>query len=359
MNSLTVELEDRSYPILIGNGFFGRPNLLDPYIRGRDVLVVTNDVVGPVYQEPLRPLLGDRRIEIVQLPDGEANKNMAVLGLIIDRLVEQGFGRDCTVVSLGGGVVGDMGGFAAAIYQRGVDFIQVPTTLLAQVDSSVGGKTGVNHPGGKNLIGAFHQPRCVLTDTDSLRTLPDRELSAGLAEVVKYGVIADPDLFVWLEQHVEDLLRRDPSALHHAIRRSCEIKAQVVAADERERGQRALLNLGHTFGHAIENCMGYGEWLHGEAVATGMCMAANLSIRLGWLDASDGERLRRLLTRFRLPVSPPAIDSRDFLAAMSRDKKVIGGEIRLVLPRSIGMAEVTARYPSHELLDMLREQFMD
>ena len=359
MITLSVDLGDRSYPILIGSGFLGRAGVLDPYVRGRNVLVITNDVVGPIYLEPLKAMLGDRRIQVVELPDGEANKNMTVLNSVLDSFVEARFGRDCTVVTLGGGVVGDIGGFAAAIYQRGVDFIQVPTSLLAQVDSAVGGKTGVNHPGGKNLIGAFHQPRCVLTDTDTLKTLPDRELSAGLAEVVKYGLIADGELFVWLEHQADNLLRREQGALHHAIRRSCELKAEIVAQDEREQGRRALLNLGHTFGHAIERCAGYGEWLHGEAVAAGMCMAAEFSTRMGWLEPGDVARIGSLLQRLKLPVAPPAVDSREFLAAMTMDKKVLAGAIRLVLLRGIGTAEVTADYPSHELLDMLREQFIN
>ena len=358
MISLTVNLGDRSYPILIGNGLLGQPGILDPYLDAHDVLVVTNDVVGPIYGEPLNGLLGKRRVETVVLPDGEAQKTMDTLQTVLDRLVEEGFGRDCALITLGGGVVGDIGGFAAAVYQRGVNFIQVPTTLLAQVDSAVGGKTGVNHPGGKNLIGAFHQPRCVLVDTDCLKTLSDRDFSAGLAEVVKYGLIADEEFFVWLEQHADDLLRRDPATLHHAIRRSCEIKADVVAEDEREKGRRALLNLGHTYGHAIERCAGYGEWHHGEAVAAGICMAANLSARLGTLQSEETHRIKNLFERLKLPTAPPEVNPQDFLSAMSMDKKVIGGQIRLVLLKGIGAAEVTADYPSHELIDMFREQFI-
>lgn len=358
MITLTVNLGDRSYPILIGSGLLSQAGILDPYLDASDVLVVTNDVVGPIYLEPLTGLLGNRRVEAVVLPDGEARKTMQTLEIVLDRLVEHRFSRDCKLIALGGGVVGDIGGFAAAIYQRGVDFVQVPTTLLAQVDSAVGGKTGVNHPGGKNLIGAFHQPGCVLIDTDCLKTLNDREFSAGLAEVVKYGLIADAELFVWLEEHADDLLRRDPAALHHAIRRSCEIKAQVVAEDEREYGRRALLNLGHTYGHAIERCAGYGEWLHGEAVAAGICMAADFSSRLGRLGAEDIRRMRHLLSRLKLPLAPPDINPQEFLAAMSMDKKVIAGQIRLVLLNGIGAAEVTGNYPSHELVDMLREQFI-
>jgi 3-dehydroquinate synthase len=358
MITLTVELAERSYPILIGSGLLGQAGILDSYLRSQDVLVVSNATVAPTYLEPLRAMLGDVHADTLILPDGEAHKTLATLEQVLDRLVELRFGRDCTVIALGGGVIGDMGGFAAAIYQRGVAFIQVPTTLLAQVDSSVGGKTGVNHPGGKNLIGAFHQPRLVLTDTDTLRTLPDRELSAGLAEVVKYGLIQDEAFFVWLEHQADNLLRREPASLHHAIRRSCEVKAEVVAADERERGRRALLNLGHTFGHAIERCAGYGEWLHGEAVAAGICMAARVSQRLGWLGADDARRIATLFQRLRLPVAPPVLDSREFLTAMSLDKKVLAGKIRLVLLRSIGDAVVNADYPDHLLLDELRAAFI-
>lgn len=358
MITLTVELGERSYPILIGSGLLGRAGLLDPYLQGHDVLVITNEAIAPIYQAPVEVMLGDARVETVILPDGEAHKTLATLGKVLDRLVELRYGRDCTVVTLGGGVVGDIGGFAAAIYQRGVPFLQVPTTLLAQVDSAVGGKTGVNHPGGKNLIGAFHQPQLVLTDTDTLQTLPDKELAAGLAEVVKYGLIQDATFFVWLEHQAGKLLRRDAASLHHAIRRSCEIKAEVVAADERESGRRALLNLGHTFGHAIERCAGYGKWLHGEAVAAGMCMAARFSQRLGWLGRDDVRRTENLLARLGLPTRPPDLDPREFLAAMSLDKKVLGGQIRLVLLQSIGNAVVTADYPDHLLLDELREAFM-
>ncbi len=283
---------------------------------------------------------------------------MATVNRVLDALVEARLGRDGIVVALGGGVIGDIAGFAAAIYQRGVDFIQVPTTLLAQVDSAVGGKTGVNHPGGKNLIGAFHQPLCVLADTDTLQTLPDRELAAGLAEVVKYGLIADADLFAWLEKQAGALLARDPAALGHVIRRSCELKAEVVAQDEREHGRRALLNLGHTFGHAIEVISGYGEWLHGEAVAAGTCMAAEFSARLGLLEAGDVARIRQLFRRFNLPVAPPPADPGQFLAAMGLDKKVIAGQIRLVLLDRIGQARITADYAPHDLADYLREQFV-
>jgi 3-dehydroquinate synthase len=295
----------------------------------------------------------------VVLPDGESHKDLTTLNLIFDELVAQRFGRDCVMVALGGGVVGDMCGFAAASWQRGVDFIQVPTTLLAQVDSAVGGKTAVNHAGGKNLIGAFHQPLCVLADTDTLRTLPERELSAGLAEVVKYGLIKDAALFEWFESVAGKLINRDADSLVHAIKRSCEIKAEVVAADEHERGQRALLNMGHTFGHAIERCAGYGTVLHGEAVAAGSVMAATFSMRLGWISEVDVERIKDLFIRLALPTEPPAMDAAEFFSAMSLDKKVAAGQIRLVLLRAIGDAELVADYPGDQLLEQLREQFVD
>jgi 3-dehydroquinate synthase len=275
---------------------------------------------------------------------------------ILDRLVDRRYGRDAVLVTLGGGVVGDIGGFAAAVYQRGISFVQVPTTLLAQVDSSVGGKTGVNHPGGKNLIGAFHQPRAVIADTNTLDTLADRELSAGLAEVVKYGLIADAGFFDWLEQNAERLVARDAHALEHAIRISCEAKAAIVTEDEFERGRRALLNLGHTYGHAIERCAGYGEWLHGEAVAAGICMAAEFSARIGRMPQDEVDRTKTLLTRLNLPIAAPPITPQEFLAAMSIDKKVIAGEIRLVLLNAIGDAYVTADYPRDEMESLLARQ---
>lgn len=351
-----VDLGERSYPLLIGSGLLQKTDILDSFIADADVLVVTNDIVGPLYLRSLSGLLGGGRAESIVLPDGEAHKTIETFESIIDRLVAGRFARDAILVTLGGGVVGDIGGFAAAAYQRGIRFIQVPTTLLAQVDSAVGGKTGVNHPGGKNLIGAFHQPSAVLIDTDVLATLPDRELSAGLAEVVKYGLIVDPEFFAWLEEHAADLLAREPSALHHTIQRSCQLKAEIVAEDEREAGRRALLNLGHTFGHAIERCAGFGEWLHGEAVAAGICMAAGFSARLGHLASADVARIRSLFTTLQLPTEPPDISVDDFMAAMSVDKKVMAGEIRLVLLRAIGKAEVTTDYRSTDLARLLAEQ---
>jgi 3-dehydroquinate synthase len=340
--TLTVALGERSYPIHIGTGLLADPDLYRPHVRGRQVMIVTNETVGPLYLEAVRTGLAGFSLGTVVLPDGEVYKTQEVLGRIYDALLEGRFSRDCTLVALGGGVIGDMAGFAAACYQRGVDFIQVPTTLLAQVDSSVGGKTGINHPLGKNMIGAFHQPRAVIADTGTLSTLPDRELSAGLAEVIKYGLICDPDFFDWIEAQLPALRSRDATALAEAIRRSCESKAAVVAADERESGQRALLNLGHTFGHAIETGAGYGTWLHGEAVGAGMCMAADLSARLGWLDRGDLARTRRVIAAAGLPVDPPPGLSADrFLELMAVDKKVLEGRLRLVLLRGIGRALVT------------------
>jgi 3-dehydroquinate synthase len=343
MKTLRVELGERSYPIYIGTGLLGRSEFIAPHVRGRQVLVVTNETVAPLYLRTLLAGLEDFQVDSLVLPDGEAYKSLETLNTVFDRLLERRFDRRCTLVALGGGVIGDLTGFAAACYQRGVAFIQVPTTLLSQVDSSVGGKTGVNHPLGKNMIGAFHQPQCVIADTDTLNTLDDRQLRAGLAEVLKYGLINDADFFQWLDDHLDRLLARDPEALAYAIEQSCRDKAAIVAEDETEAGARALLNLGHTFGHAIETGMGYGAWLHGEAVATGMVMATELSQRLGWMSQADVERTRNLIARAGLPVkAPDALDSRRFLELMAVDKKVQDGQLRLVLLKGIGRAVVTA-----------------
>ena len=347
-STLTVELGERSYPIVIGSGLLGGDFDLGEHIRGGDCLVVSNETVAPLYLDKLLPNLGDRQVSSIALPDGEAHKTVATMQRILDKLVEARANRDTTVVALGGGVVGDIAGFAAACYMRGVNFVQVPTTLLAQVDSSVGGKTGVNHPQGKNLIGAFHQPQAVLIDTDTLQTLPDRELSAGLAEVIKYGAICDAEFFNWLEDNMALLVHRDANALAHAIRRSCECKAEVVAEDEREAGRRAILNFGHTFGHAIEHCQGYGEWLHGEAVAAGMIMAAKLS----GLPAIDLERLRALIAAAGLPLEPPSISGDDWMAAMGMDKKVQGKQLRFVLLRNLGEGFVSAEYDTDRLAEL-------
>jgi 3-dehydroquinate synthase len=346
MKTLTLDLGARSYPIHIGAGLLARPELVADHIGGPRAAIVTNETVAPLYLAPLRKGLSRFSPLEVILPDGEQYKTIETVGRILTALLEARCDRGTTVVALGGGVVGDLAGFAAAIYQRGIPFVQVPTTLLAQVDSSVGGKTGVNHPLGKNMIGAFHQPKAVVIDTDTLNTLPDRELSAGLAEVIKYGLIQDEEFFRWLEANMDRLLAREPDALAFAIHRSCEDKAKVVAADETEAGVRAVLNLGHTFGHAIETGMGYGQWLHGEAVAAGMVMAADLSRRLGWLNEQDAARIVRIMERARLPVRPPAqLTAARFRELMSVDKKVLAGRLRLVLLRRIGEAVVTADFP--------------
>ena len=339
MKTLGVNLGHRSYPIYIGPNLSGEPEFYDRHVHSSQVMVVTNQTVAPLYLDRVLANLPERQIATVILPDGEAYKTMASAMQIFDGLLSRKFSRNATLIALGGGVIGDLAGFAAACYQRGIPFIQIPTTLLAQVDSSVGGKTAVNHPLGKNMIGAFYQPQCVLADTALLNTLPDRELSAGLAEVIKYGLIRDAQFFCWLEDNIEALLKRDAEALTHAIERSCANKAEVVAADERETGERATLNLGHTFGHAIETGMGYGVVLHGEAVAIGMCQAADLSRRLGWLKDDDVSRIERILQRCRLPTAPPPnLDADRFLELMAVDKKNVDGKLRLILLEQIGKA---------------------
>ena len=349
-HTVEVNLGDRSYPIVIGRGLLGGGFDLSPYVRGGDCLVVSNETVAPLYYDQLIANLEGRNVTHINLPDGESYKTVATVQSILDRLVESRANRDVAVIALGGGVVGDITGFAAACYMRGVDFIQVPTTLLAQVDSSVGGKTGVNHAQGKNLIGAFHQPQVVLIDTDTLGTLPDRELAAGLAEVIKYGAICDLGFLGWLEANMAGLVARDADVLGHAIRRSCELKAEVVSEDERESGRRAILNFGHTFGHAIEHCQGYGEWLHGEAVAAGMIMAA----RLSGLARADVERLASLVAAAGLPVEPPAIAPDDWLHAMGMDKKVQGKKLRFVLLDALGESRVSSDYDNDRLNEILR-----
>ena len=357
MNTLKVELGSRSYPILIGEGLLGRRELLGQHVPARDVLVVSNAIVAPLYLDAVSESLRPRRVVEAVLPDGEAHKTLTNVARLLDVLVANRFGRDCAVIALGGGVVGDMAGFAAACYQRGVSYAQVPTTLLAQVDSSVGGKTGVNHPAGKNLIGAFHQPSVVLTDTRTLATLPARELRAGLAEVIKYGLICDAAFFGWLETHLDELLAGDPAALAHVIRRSCEIKAEIVGRDEREQADRALLNLGHTFGHAVESATGYTQWLHGEAVGAGLLMAAAMSCECGLLNESEVARIRRLIGRSGLPEKIEGVTPQAALEHMRMDKKVQGGRIRLVLLRKIGDAFVTADYPEPALSRTLQAHF--
>ena len=358
MKTLRVELGDRGYPIFIGQDLMGQAELVAPYVKGRQVLIVTNTTVAPLYLESCKKTFADFDVQSVVLPDGEKYKTLETWNLIFDELIGQRFDRSCTLVALGGGVIGDMTGFAAACFQRGVKFIQMPTTLLSQVDSSVGGKTGVNHPLGKNMIGAFHQPECVVIDTETLNTLEDRQLSAGLAEVIKYGLIQDIEFFEWLEVNIERLMRREPEALSYAIERSCQDKAEIVAKDEKEVGLRALFNLGHTFGHAIESGMGYGNWLHGEGVSAGTMQAVYLSQLLGDLSEADVTRIQALFERVNLPIKPPSVaemDNQAFLDLMAGDKKVQAGTIRLVLLKSIGQAYVTGDYPATLLERVLTE----
>lgn len=349
MESLIVDLGDRSYPIHIGANLLQEGALLTAHLKSDQVCIVTNETVAPLYLAKVEAALGARKIARVILPDGEQYKTLDTVAAIYDKLLEHNFSRSATLIALGGGVVGDMTGFAAATYQRGVRFIQIPTTLLSQVDSSVGGKTGVNRPLGKNMVGAFYQPQCVLIDTTTLDTLPERELLAGLAEVIKYGFINNPDFLEWIEANLSQLLARDAAALTHSILMSCREKAAIVAADETETGMRAILNLGHTFGHAIETAMGYGEWLHGEAVATGMVMAADLSWRLGLLSQADAARVRQLLQKTGLPVVPPSIAKEEFIRLMSKDKKAEQGNIRFVLLEALGKAVVKGGVDSSAL----------
>ena len=345
MKQINVELGARAYPIYIGEGLLADASLLARHIPSKQILIISNEMVAPLYLEPVRQGLPGAAVHTLILPDGEQGKNLENFNRIIGRLLEYKYSRSCMIIALGGGVIGDLSGFAAACYQRGVRFIQIPTTLLAQVDASVGGKTAVNHPLGKNMIGAFYQPVAVIADTAALDTLPDRELAAGLAEVIKYGLIRDPAFFLWLEANIEPLLQRDRRALAHAIERSCLNKAEVVAADERESGARALLNLGHTFGHAIETALAYEKWLHGEAVACGMLMAADLSARLGLLDAPDVNRIGALLAKAGLPTAlHPDVSGAALLANMEVDKKARDGVVFLVLLKAIGEAVLTADY---------------
>ncbi|QJQ95078.1 MULTISPECIES: 3-dehydroquinate synthase [Halomonadaceae] len=354
--TLNVELGERRYPIHIGSGLLGDDRWVAPHLVGKQVMIVTNEVVAPLYLERFKQGLPQGlEVREVILPDGEATKTVESLSRIWDALIAAGFNRRCTLVALGGGVIGDMAGFAAASYQRGVAFIQVPTTLLSQVDSSVGGKTGVNHPRGKNMIGAFWQPKMVLIDTDTLATLPERELSAGLAEVVKYGLIRDADFLAWLEAQMTALRGLNETALREAIYRSCALKAAIVAEDETEQGVRALLNLGHTFGHAIEAHQGYGNWLHGEAVGAGMMMAAALSCRLGWLSAAEEARAHAVIEAAGLPLMAPAqMSAQDFLERMRLDKKNVDSRMRLILLQGLGNAVIDDETPHGQL-----ERFLD
>lgn len=354
MKTLNVSLADRSYPIYIGEDLLSKPALLKKHIKRKEVLIVTNETIAPLYLDKVKSQLSEFHCEAVVLPDGEEFKTLDVLNQVYDKLLSERFSRQVTIIALGGGVIGDMAGFAAACYQRGVPFIQVPTTLLSQVDSSVGGKTAVNHPLGKNMIGAFYQPQCVIADTSTLNTLDDRQLASGIAEVIKYGLINDNAFFEWLENNIDEVKQRDPQALAYAIERSCQDKADVVAKDETEQGVRALLNLGHTFGHAIETGMGYGNWLHGEAIATGMVMAADLSVRQGWLKQDDLNRIVTLFERAGLPVTgPEGMSAQQFMDLMAVDKKVQDGVIRLILLKGIGEAVISDDYEPAKLQQTL------
>lgn len=354
---LIVNLGDRSYPIHIGTHLLKQADVIARHIPGNRAVIVTNETVGPLYADALVAGLQQyKQVEVLTLPDGEQYKNLQTLERIFDHLVDAHCDRQTTLIALGGGVIGDITGFAAASYQRGVPFIQVPTTLLSQVDSSVGGKTGVNHPRAKNMIGAFYQPRCVIADTATLNTLPDRELSAGLAEVIKYGLLWDSDFLEWIETNMVRLRQRDEDALRYAIHRSCAIKAEIVGQDERESGLRALLNLGHTFGHAIEAGMGYGNWLHGEAVGAGMCMAADLSHRMEWIDTHEVDRVLRIVAAAGLPIrGPESLDADTIRSLMSSDKKVQDGQLRLVLLRDLGTAVITDQAPEKLIAETLHQ----
>lgn len=355
MQTLNVALADRSYPIHIGKKLIENAELVLPHLKRKQVAIVTNTTVAPLYLEKVTQTLRAAGVNVtpIVLPDGEAYKNGVTLNIIYDALLQNRCERSTTLIALGGGVIGDLTGYAAATYLRGVPFIQIPTTLLSQVDSSVGGKTGINHPLGKNMIGAFYQPQVVLADIDTLSTLPPREFSAGVAEVIKYGLIRDADFFDWLETNMAKLMALDESVLSYAIYRSCQNKAEVVARDEHENGERALLNLGHTFGHAIENAMGYGAWLHGEAVAAGTMLAADLSNRMGWLSGQDVLRIHKLFVAANLPLKAPKLGVEKYLDLMRLDKKVSDGKIRLVLQQGIGKSVITSDYDVNKLNETL------
>jgi len=359
MKTINIDLGDRSYPIYVGDQLIDNPTILLNHIHTHTVVVVTNTTVAPLYLDTVTQSLGDNtHIIPIILPDGEQYKNTETLNTIYEVLLKNKCDREVMLIALGGGVIGDITGFAAASFMRGVKFIQIPTTLLSQVDSSVGGKTGINHALGKNMIGAFYQPQCVIADVGLLKTLPDRELSAGLAEVIKYGLIRDAAFFVWLEKTMPSLINKDPSTLIEAVIRSCENKADVVAQDEFEssKGIRATLNLGHTFGHAIEHAMGYGNWLHGEAVAAGMVMAAFLSQELGWLNPDEFDRTKQLIANANLPINPPDIPVDQFMGLMQSDKKSQRGRIHLILQKTIGDAILTSDYPEAALRKTLQQK---
>jgi len=355
MHTETVNLEDNSYPIFIGEGASLSLENFDGYIAGKDIAIITNEVVAPLYLNEISDLFSNRNVIEYILPDGEQEKKLKTVHKIIDRLMEAGFGRDSTLIALGGGVVGDITGFTASIFMRGINFIQIPTTLLAQVDASVGGKTAVNHKAGKNLIGSFHQPKCVICDSRFLETLKATEISAGLAEIIKYGLIFDSEFFQWLQKNMQQILSNDRAAVDYVIQRSCAIKAEIVAQDEKEQSVRALLNFGHTFGHAIEKLTGYGNWTHGDAVAVGMVLAARLSENMSLITPEDVQNIEEILTAANLPISLPNIDPAELLAAMQSDKKVKDRNIQLVLLKNIGEAFLTADYSQEDLVNILRD----
>jgi 3-dehydroquinate synthase len=341
MATLNLDLGPRSYPIYIDTGLLNNTDLLSSYVRAKRVCIVTNDLVAPLYLKSFKAKLANFIVDEVILPDGEAEKSLSNFEVIMSHMLAQEHGRDTTLIALGGGVIGDITGFAAACYQRGIDFIQIPTTLLSQVDSSVGGKTAVNHPLGKNMIGAFYQPKAVFIDIDSLDTLPVREFNAGMAEVIKYGILGDRDFFIWLEDHSAAIKSGDKSVLAQMIERCCQCKADIVAKDETEAGVRALLNLGHTFGHAIEAEQGYGKWLHGEAVATGMVLAGKLAVAMNLLEVSEYRRMKSLISAFDLPIlAPENMGFAEFIRHMRRDKKNIAGKLRFIIPTAIGKSEI-------------------
>ncbi len=347
MSKIAVNLGERTYPIHVGQGLIDKPELFQPFINGDKAVIISNETIAPLYAERLSDSISQFvQVEQIILPDGEIHKNLTTVNNLFDELLSMPCDRKTTLLGLGGGVVGDITGFVAACYQRGISYIHVPTTLLAQVDSSIGGKTGVNHPLGKNMIGAIYQPKCVIADIDMLISLPDREFRAGLAEVIKYGLIRDPDYFVWLEENADSIFDRSRNVLTYAIETSCQNKADVVELDERESGIRALLNFGHTFGHAIENKLGYKDWLHGEAVAAGMVIAAEFSKRLGFIDADQRDRVKNIMERYGLPVAPPhGMTEDEFMSAMAVDKKVAAGKIRFIVLEQIGKARVIDEYP--------------
>ena len=355
MHTETVNLEDNSYPIFIGEGASLSLENFDGYIAGKDIAIITNEVVAPLYLNEISDLFSNRNVIEYILPDGEQEKKLKTVHKIIDRLMEAGFGRDSTLIALGGGVVGDITGFTASIFMRGINFIQIPTTLLAQVDASVGGKTAVNHKSGKNLIGSFYQPQCVICDSIFLATLEATEISAGLAEIIKYGLIFDSEFFQWLQKNMQQILSNDRAAVDYVIQRSCAIKAEIVAQDEKEQSVRALLNFGHTFGHAIEKLTGYGNWTHGDAVAVGMVLAARLSENMSLITPEDVQNIEEILTAANLPISLPNINPAELLAAMQSDKKVKDRNIQLVLLKNIGEAFLTADYSQEDLVNILRD----